>query len=330
MSLVRDQMTMLRAGWLAVVMVASTLMFAPVDAADAAVEVGSNYFDPDSVTIPVGGSVEWNFVQGVHDVTAGTPSEPGEEWCERSGSGGTCERVFDAAGLFEYFCTIHDTSMFGEVIVVGDLPTIDITSPLDGETIDDVTTITGTATGDPGIDLVDVRIDGGDWQPATGDSSWTFELDTNLLANGVHTIDARVTAVDTQWAITTIEVMTNNAEIVDFDVTSFTATTDVFGQPRLTVSIANHGTYLAAPRTVFEYLYDDEWHFIDAFTMEIAPGDSITQNYRWTSLGYVGDFRVRAVVDPDDLIEETNEGNNEGQATAGFFIGGVPGMSARD
>ncbi len=318
-------------GWLTAVLLVSAWMVAPVDAgtpANAEVEIGSNYFSPDSVSINKGETVRWRTVGGVHDVTAGTPSNPGEEWCARAGSGSECTRQFDVAGAFAYYCTIHPGAMRAEVIVLGDPPEVAFTSPAEGSTLSGLATFTGTASGDPGVSAVDIRVDGGPWQSVDGLDAWTFELDTNSLSNGPHLVDARVTALDTQTSTTTIEIVAANEEIIDFAVTHFAGTTDAFGQPRLTVTLTNDGTFQADARTQFEYFHEGRWHYIASFTVGLAGGETHTQSYRWTDIGYVGSFQVRVVVDPFQAVAETNEGNNMAESQAAFFTNSIDGIDA--
>ena len=73
-------------------------------------------------------------------------------------------------------------------------PSVSITSISPGQTIGGVVNISGTASdldGDDQLERVLIKIDGGDWENATGTSEWSFELDTALLENGNHTIYAK-------------------------------------------------------------------------------------------------------------------------------------------
>jgi len=96
------------------------------------VDVGSDWFCSvafeDGVcetAIQAGDSVEWNFVDGVHNAL-----ECGDNWSKGSSCsaaewtsgpavfpGGTFSRVFDGAGTFFYRCTIHPVAMNGTVVV---------------------------------------------------------------------------------------------------------------------------------------------------------------------------------------------------------------------
>ncbi|MEX0813731.1 MAG: plastocyanin/azurin family copper-binding protein [Chitinophagales bacterium] len=73
------------------------------------IEVGSNYFDPDSVTINVGDTVRWTNVSGSHNVNGTTGSYPSnpESFGNSVGSGWTYTFVFSIAGNYDYHCDPH-------------------------------------------------------------------------------------------------------------------------------------------------------------------------------------------------------------------------------
>lgn len=75
------------------------------------------------------------------------------------------------------------TAAYGEALP----PSVSISSPVDGAVVAaSSVTVTGTSSN---ADRVEVRLDGGTWQAATGLASWSIEL-TGLL-DGPHTIEAR-------------------------------------------------------------------------------------------------------------------------------------------
>jgi amicyanin len=75
------------------------------------VEVGMQdiKFDPDQVSVPVGGTVKWTNNEAVpHDVTK--ESGPGADFSSGNGNlqeGDTFEQTFADAGTVEYVCTVH-------------------------------------------------------------------------------------------------------------------------------------------------------------------------------------------------------------------------------
>ncbi|HEU4641847.1 MAG TPA: plastocyanin/azurin family copper-binding protein [Gemmatimonadaceae bacterium] len=79
------------------------------------VTVGNDFFDPDSVSVPVNGTVTWTWAAGdsLHTVTFddAAPGSPPQ-------SSGTFSRTFTAVGTYTYFCSIHGRAvMSGQVVV---------------------------------------------------------------------------------------------------------------------------------------------------------------------------------------------------------------------
>lgn len=78
----------------------------------AAIAIADSAFNPQSVTIAVGGSATWtNTDSATHTVTF----DDGPD-CGQVSSGASVSRTFDTAGTFAYHCRIHG-SMTGSVIV---------------------------------------------------------------------------------------------------------------------------------------------------------------------------------------------------------------------
>lgn len=81
------------------------------------VSVFSNFFDPDPIVIQVGDTVQWDNMQGFHNVnstsgpeafTSGTPS--GANW--------TFSHTFTMPGTYTYVCDVH-AGMEGTITVSG-------------------------------------------------------------------------------------------------------------------------------------------------------------------------------------------------------------------
>jgi plastocyanin len=75
-------------------------------------------FNPGSVTVKKGGTVEWTNDDSVnHDVTK--ESGPGPNFVSGTGNigpGGTYKQTFDTPGTISYRCTVHP-GMTGKVVV---------------------------------------------------------------------------------------------------------------------------------------------------------------------------------------------------------------------
>src|SRR5215469_1846674 len=125
-----------------VLIVASFLAFCATvaSAATVTVSVGDNClcFNPASVTIHVGDTVQWmwgssGYNSPMHSSTSGTPGAPNGHW--DSGlldPGSVFTYRFNTAGTFHYYCTRHGQccGMTGVVTVTNPTPTP--TPPLTG------------------------------------------------------------------------------------------------------------------------------------------------------------------------------------------------------
>jgi plastocyanin len=77
---------------------------------NGAVSVGDNVFDPNAVTVSVGGKVTWTWGGAVgHNVTWAS----GGFTNSTTRTNGTHEVTFNSAGTFTYYCTIHGTPTTG-------------------------------------------------------------------------------------------------------------------------------------------------------------------------------------------------------------------------
>jgi plastocyanin len=72
-------------------------------------------------TIPVGTTIHWVWVDGSHSTTSGPcPGNCAPDGLWDSGTASapmTFDRVFSQAGTFHYFCTVHGSSMQGDIVV---------------------------------------------------------------------------------------------------------------------------------------------------------------------------------------------------------------------
>jgi Bacterial Ig domain len=91
-------------------------------------------------------------------------------------------------------------------------PVISIVAPSSGSTLSGPVNVSGSAS-DSGASLarVQVSVDGGPYQPASGTSSWSFPLDTTSYPNGTHTIAAQATDTSGSSAVATETVTVSNS-----------------------------------------------------------------------------------------------------------------------
>jgi len=89
-------------------------------------------------------------------------------------------------------------------------PTISITAPTEGEVLSGDVFVQGTAADETMLNRVEVSIDGGAFEPASGAESWQYLLHTTSLSDGPHTITARATDLAGNSATDSVDVTADN------------------------------------------------------------------------------------------------------------------------
>jgi hypothetical protein len=114
-------------------------------------------------------------------------------------------------------------------------PTITITSPTDGQTFTTATiTVSGSASDTVGLIKVEVKVGSGDWQIASGTTSWTESV---TLASGSNTIYARATDTSGNTKETSVTVTYDPPDTTDPTITITSPTSgQTFTTATLTVS----------------------------------------------------------------------------------------------
>ena len=117
------------AGGLLLVVLAAT---APVLAAEAAVAIKGQAFEPASITINAGDTVTWMVTESIdqpHSVTSGTPQDSGAIFDSGTAvdgepvlqaNGQSFAHTFNDPGEFPYYCEIHPGTMTGTVVVLAE------------------------------------------------------------------------------------------------------------------------------------------------------------------------------------------------------------------
>ncbi|UCF08116.1 MAG: fibronectin type III domain-containing protein, partial [Thermoplasmata archaeon] len=91
------------------------------------------------------------------------------------------------------------------------LPTCTISSPSPDTEVSGSIVITGSSSDTDGIvQIVQIKIDDGNWTTVTGTESWSHSLDTSSLSNGQHTIHARAFDGENYSPQTSVTVVVNN------------------------------------------------------------------------------------------------------------------------
>jgi acid phosphatase len=115
-------------------------------------------------------------------------------------------------------------------------PTVSITQPAGNGTVSGTVTVSGAASDSAGIAQVQVSVDNGAPQVATGTTNWTASIDTTLLTNGAHTINAQATDTAGNVGKASITVTVNNGGTVTSCPAPATGTTELSGNLSLETS----------------------------------------------------------------------------------------------
>lgn len=98
----------------------------PVAAATVTVSVQDDQFSPESITVAVGGTVQWNWTGSNQHTVTSNGAESFDSGAPQST--GTFSHTFNAIGAFSYLCAIHGTLMAGTVKVEAATPTPTVTT----------------------------------------------------------------------------------------------------------------------------------------------------------------------------------------------------------
>lgn len=308
--------------------VSLSLATLPFVTAAAHTVTASNFaWTPSSLTIAVGDTVTFTNSGGTHN------------WVSDSGLGSCslpCTKTFPTSGTSRYHCGVHP-SMTG-TIQVGTPPTIAIASPLAGSTVQGVFTTDGSAS-HVSETIAKVEVTFGALAPklatlsGTGTSvTWTTTIDSSPLVNGPQTLTAKATTTTGSIATTSQTLTVENPPRQDLVLVGISASTGITSST-ISVTHKNNGNVPSGTYVIgLEYSYEDVWRPIGKFTRSsIAAGTSHVFVTTWSSGGLLlGQFPVRAALDPDDLVAETDETNNVRTGSAAFVSPFIPGQDLRD
>ena len=115
---------------------------------------------------------------------------------------------------------------------------VSISSPAAGATVNGTITVSGAASG---ASKVELKVDGGAYQLASGTSNWSKSLSTTAYANGSHTLTARATSSTGSqvWASRTVTISNGAVSGLSVSISSPAAGATVSGT--ITVSGASSG-----------------------------------------------------------------------------------------
>ena len=140
--------------------------------------------DGDALTYELVDGPEGMVLDNASGTLGWTPA-PGQEGDRR-----VAVRVADGmGGVADLEFTVH---VKGAHVPAHVPPWCRIVIPVNGSRVKGTLPVNGTSgPGSQAVTGIEVRVDGGEWLPATGTGDWTFPLDTKKLADGEHTIEAR-------------------------------------------------------------------------------------------------------------------------------------------
>jgi plastocyanin len=288
------------------------------------VHVADFDMDPDPLQIDAGDTVTWHNHDSVsHTATEGDPDDGGApEWDTATiAAGGSASITFDEAASYAYYCAFHPSTMNGFGLDVVRPPTVAIDAPAEGEEVSGTVEVAGSASDPDGaVQRVDVRIDGGPWREAQGTTSWTFSWDTTDVDEGGHTVEARSYDGEAFGDLASVNVTVDNPQ-PDLEARDLRVEDRAPGrEATLAVTVENGGD-APAPETPVLFTYEVRGEERTAGTATAPPpetGDADDVTVVWDTRGQVGEFPIRAQVDPDDALVEEAEGNNAAESTACF------------
>ncbi|MDD5485914.1 MAG: Ig-like domain-containing protein, partial [Methanocellales archaeon] len=193
-------------------------------------------------TITVNGTASDNIALSKVEVKVGS-----ESWQTASGTTSWSKQVTLANGSNIIYARATDTSYnTGETSITvtynpppdTTTPTISITCPASGQVFStDTITVNGTASDNIALSKVEVKLNSGSWQTATGTTSWSTSV---TLANGSNIIYARATDTSYNTGETSITVTYNPPP--DTTTPTISITCPASGQVFSTDTITVNGT----------------------------------------------------------------------------------------
>ncbi|XEO77682.1 hypothetical protein WKT22_02712 [Candidatus Lokiarchaeum ossiferum] len=118
----------------------------------------------------------------------------------------------------------------GGTAVDTEKPTISITSPSNGATVDDTISITASASDNVGVDYLRYQVDSGSWT-TDSTSPYSWSLDTTTLSDGAHTITVQAYDAAGNFGEDDISITVDNdngdVQLIERDLTGSVAGSEV-------------------------------------------------------------------------------------------------------
>jgi hypothetical protein len=113
-------------------------------------------------------------------------------------AGGTISGTPTLAASFSFTVEVSDAAAHSasanlSINIVTPMPTVAISFPTSGASLSGAVNVSGTASDAVSLTSVEVSVDNGTFSSASGTNNWSFNLNTNSLTNGAHTLTAQAT-----------------------------------------------------------------------------------------------------------------------------------------
>lgn len=256
-----------------------------------------------------------------------------------------CTKTFPYSGTFSYLCGVHP-EMTGTV-TVGTPPTVSISSPPAGATVSGTLTVDGSAAHTTeAIASVQVRLGPTPFQDATIEGSgkavtWSTTIDASARVNGFGTASTcssrRSRPLRAPCGRDRIPSTSRTPRASTFEVTRISGGTSTTREPTkapVAISYRNNGNVPSGDfQILLEYMYKDSWHPVDTFEVASIPASTTEWQMpvTWDSGGFfIGEFPIRATIDPSNAIAESDERNNVKSRLATFTSASIPPQDVRD
>ena len=134
------------------------------------------------------GSFTWS---ALHDTMTFTPSSSLTATTNNVRVATNATDAVDGRNFFAPFEAYFVTG--GTQLADSNPPSVFISSPSSSASVSGNLSISGTATDNISVAKVEVRLDNGNWNTASGTTAWNYSLNTTSFLNGQHTFSARAT-----------------------------------------------------------------------------------------------------------------------------------------
>jgi len=213
--------------------------------------------------------------------------------------------------------------------VNNDPPTVTLDSPADQAKISKtvgVVRISGTASDSDGsVQVVQVKIDRGYWQNATGTDNWYYDWDISNMPCGWHHIMVRSydgTDFSWEWKAIDVEIVESAPDLTITNISTSTSSVNEGDSVTIYATVKNVGTENATGVYVGFY-YDSissDTHIGNVSVGNLSVGESKDISITWDTTNHAGTHDIIAFADPDNNIPELKENNNT--ATTSVTVNG--------